>query len=53
MAGRKVEGDQAIISVKDSGIGIASDQLPHMFDKFYQIDRSLERSESGLGSVWL
>ena len=44
-----VEGDHAIVSVKDSGIGIASDQLPLVFDKFYQADRSLERSESGLG----
>jgi signal transduction histidine kinase len=39
----------ATISVKDNGIGISADQLPHVFDKFYQIDRSLERSESGLG----
>jgi two-component system, chemotaxis family, CheB/CheR fusion protein len=35
--------------VKDEGIGISADQLPQVFDKFYQIDRSLERSESGLG----
>ena len=45
----KVDGDRAIISVKDSGIGIASDELPHVFDKFYQVDAALERSESGLG----
>jgi signal transduction histidine kinase len=43
------EGDQAVISIKDSGIGIAADQLPHIYDKFYQVDRSLERAESGLG----
>jgi CheY-like chemotaxis protein len=42
-------GDRAIISVKDSGVGIGSDKLPHVFEKFYQVDRSLERSESGLG----
>src|SRR5262245_19588493 len=45
----KVENGSATISVKDDGIGISADQLPHVFDKFYQIDRSLERSESGLG----
>ena len=45
----RVENGAAIISVKDSGIGISADQLPHVFDKFYQIDRSLERSHSGLG----
>ena len=44
-----VEGDHAIISVKDGGIGIASDKLRNVFEKFYQIDASLERSESGLG----
>ena len=45
----RVENGAAIISVKDNGIGISADQLPHVFDKFYQIDRSLERSDSGLG----
>src|SRR5262249_8876140 len=44
-----VDNGNAIISVKDEGIGISADQLPQVFDKFYQIDRSLERSESGLG----
>jgi two-component system, sensor histidine kinase len=44
-----VEGDKATISVKDSGIGIASDQLSHICDKFYQVERSPEWSESGLG----
>lgn len=43
------EGDHAIIVVKDSGLGIASDKLPHVFEKFYQVDAALERSESGLG----
>jgi signal transduction histidine kinase len=45
----RVENGVALISVKDDGIGISADQLPHVFDKFYQIDPSLERSESGLG----
>ena len=44
-----VHDNKAVISVKDTGIGIASDQLSRVFDKFYQADRSLERSESGLG----
>ena len=33
----------------DDGIGIAPDQLPHLFDMFYQADRSLERTQGGLG----
>lgn len=45
----RIENDNALISVKDDGIGISADKLPHVFEKFYQIDRSLERSESGLG----
>jgi signal transduction histidine kinase len=43
------EGKQAVIRVRDSGIGIAADQLPHIFDMFMQVDRSLERSTGGLG----
>lgn len=43
------EGEQAVIQVRDSGIGIAADQLPRIFDMFTQVDCSLERSTSGLG----
>jgi signal transduction histidine kinase len=43
------EGAHAVISVKDSGVGIASDKLLRVFEKFYQVDPALERSESGLG----
>ncbi|MEO5616198.1 MAG: ATP-binding protein [Candidatus Eisenbacteria bacterium] len=43
------EGEQAVVRVRDSGIGIAADQLPRIFDIFMQVDHSLERSISGLG----
>lgn len=43
------DGGQAVIRVRDSGIGIAADQLPRIFDLFMQVDTSLERSVSGLG----
>ena len=43
------EGVQAVIRVRDNGIGIAADQLPRIFDMFTQLDTSLERSVSGLG----
>jgi two-component system CheB/CheR fusion protein len=43
------EGGQAVIHVRDTGIGIASDQLTRVFDMFTQLDSSLERSAGGLG----
>lgn len=43
------EGSDAIIRVKDDGVGIPADMLPHIFDMFTQVDRSLERSKGGLG----
>jgi len=43
------QGNQALIRLRDNGIGIAADQLPRIFEMFVQIDTSLERSVSGLG----
>ncbi len=45
----KVQGDQLAISVRDSGIGIPSEMLPNIFEMFAQADRSLDRSQGGLG----
>ena len=43
------EGDQAVIRVQDNGIGIAPELLPHIFELFTQANRSLGRSQGGLG----
>lgn len=43
------DGAQAVISVRDTGIGLASAELSRIFDPFSQVDRSLERSRDGLG----
>jgi signal transduction histidine kinase/DNA-binding response OmpR family regulator len=43
------DGNSALFRVKDSGIGIGPDLLPHVFDLFSQANRSLHRSEGGLG----
>ena len=42
------EGD-VVITVKDTGVGIPPDKLPEMFELFAQGDRTLARSEGGLG----
>jgi signal transduction histidine kinase/ActR/RegA family two-component response regulator len=43
------ENSNAIISVSDTGIGIAEDLMPRIFGLFVQSARSLDRSEGGLG----
>jgi signal transduction histidine kinase len=43
------EGNTVVIRVRDSGIGIAPAQFPHIFELFTQIDTALERSRGGLG----
>jgi signal transduction histidine kinase len=43
------EGPNAVLRVRDNGVGIPPDLLPRVFDLFTQADRSLARSEGGLG----
>jgi CheY-like chemotaxis protein len=43
------ESGEAVIRIRDNGIGISADQLPKLFDMFMQVDTSLERSVNGLG----
>ena len=45
----KTEAKQAVILVKDSGIGIPADQLDKVFDRFYQVDSSQTREYEGSG----
>src|SRR5262245_27282876 len=40
---------EAVVSVKDNGIGIAPAVLSQVFDMFMQVDRSTRRSQGGLG----
>ena len=43
------EGDEAVLRVRDTGVGIAPDLLPRIFELFTQAERSLDRSQGGLG----
>jgi PAS domain S-box-containing protein len=43
------EGIEAVLRVRDTGVGIAPELLPHIFDLFTQAERSLDRSQGGLG----
>jgi CheY-like chemotaxis protein/anti-sigma regulatory factor (Ser/Thr protein kinase) len=43
------EGDEAVLRVRDTGVGIAPELLPRIFDLFTQAERSLDRSQGGLG----
>jgi signal transduction histidine kinase len=42
-------GGEVAICVRDTGRGIDPAALPHLFDLFYQVDRTLDRTEGGLG----
>lgn len=42
-------GNDAVIAVRDTGVGIAADFLPHVFELFAQAEQGPERTEGGLG----
>jgi signal transduction histidine kinase len=43
------EAGEAVISVRDDGVGIPAQLLPRVFDMFAQVDRTLDRAQGGLG----
>jgi two-component system CheB/CheR fusion protein len=43
------KADKAIVRIRDTGIGIAPDVLPHVFDLFVQANSSSQRADAGLG----
>jgi PAS domain S-box-containing protein len=43
------EGEQAVLRLRDSGVGIEAGMLPSIFDLFTQVDASQARSQGGLG----
>ena len=45
----KADRESVTVSVSDTGIGIAKDDLPHVFERFYKADKARTRGGSGLG----
>ena len=43
------EGDDAVVTVTDNGMGIPPEMLARVFDLFAQVDRTLDRAQGGLG----
>jgi signal transduction histidine kinase/ActR/RegA family two-component response regulator len=43
------QGAEVLVAVRDTGIGIAAEHLPHVFEMFSQVVPALERSQGGLG----
>ena len=45
----QLESDQAVLRISDTGVGISPELLPHIFELFTQSERSIDRSQGGLG----
>ncbi len=43
------EGSFVWVAVSDTGIGIATEDLPHVFERFWRVDRSRDRTSGGSG----
>jgi signal transduction histidine kinase len=44
-----LDGEEVLLSVRDTGVGISAELLPHVFDVFVQGSISLDRAQGGLG----
>lgn len=49
MLGARAEGDSAVFTVRDTGIGVAKEHLEHIFDSFWQVEQTTTRTVGGSG----
>jgi len=44
-----IDGNEVFVAIRDTGIGIAQEDLPHVFERFYKADKARAKEGSGLG----
>ena len=45
----RTEGGNAVLEVRDTGVGISDDQLPRLFERFHRVPNALSRTHEGTG----